>query len=49
MRFLLNSYIQSKATITKQNKEMSAGEADDLYDLLPDSLQRAARKKGAST
>ena len=44
--------LQSKTTISNLNREKSTREAYDLYNQLPDSLQRAvilAREKGAST
>lgn len=44
--------LQSKATIRKQNREMSSKDADDLYSQLPAQLQKAvdlAKEKGAST
>lgn len=44
--------IQCKATISKLNREKSASEANNLYNYLSASLQRAvdlARGKGAST
>ena len=49
---IIDEQLQNKATIGGQNKERGLTEADDLYNQLPDSLQRAvalAREKGAST
>ena len=44
--------LQNKATISRLNRERSVREINDLYNQLPDSLQRAvdlAKEKGAST
>ena len=49
---IIAEQLQSKATITKQNRDTNTSEADELYDHLPDSMQKAvdlAREKGAST
>ena len=49
---ILAKQLEFKATIANSNKERSLRDADDLYYLLPDSLQRAVtlvREKGSST
>ena len=49
---IIAEQLQSKATVTKLNREKSTKEAKDLHDHLLDSLQRAvdlAREKCAST
>ena len=49
---IIADQMQNKATTSRQNKEKSIKDADELYNLLPDQLQRAidlAKEKGAST
>ena len=49
---IIADQLKSKATISKQNKEMSSKEADNLYNQLPLQLQKEmelANEKGTST
>ena len=48
---IIANQMQNKATTSRQNKERSIKDADELYNLLPDQLQRAidlAKEKSAT-
>ena len=48
---IIADQLQSKTIVSKKNREVNAREADVIYCLLPDSLQRAVdlnKEKGAS-
>ena len=49
---IINDQLQNKAYVSKENKRRNQEEADNIYEQLPDRLQKAvdlAKEKGAST